>query len=153
MLPVFTKGQNLLIDEQTGKYAKQAVIEVENQPKQLIYKKAVEWITLNYKSANDVIQLKDESEGKIILKGNFSSNMYMKAGLIEHTLILEFKDNKFRYSYTDLAYYSAGSGKMPFEGNLMSKKKLLSNTEQDIDNSIKSLSEYIFKSYNSKDDW
>ena len=152
-LSSFAFGQNLIIDEETGKYSQKAVVEINNLTKKDIYSKAIEWITLNYKSADDVIQSKDSENGKIILKGNFSTSLFMKQGWIKHTLILEFKDNKFRYAYTDLSYYSTGSGEVPFEKNMMSKKKVLAETEQNIESSIKDLTGHIKKTNDTQDDW
>lgn len=147
--PFLCLSQNLAIDKESGKYTKQQVVEIENKLKDDLFNKTIEWITLNYNSADDVIQLKDKELGKIIVKGNFSSNMYMKKGWINHTLVLDFKDNKFRYKYTDFSYYSTGSGEMPFESSIMSKKKLLKTTEEKIDNSILNLKEHLIK---NKDD-
>lgn len=151
-LPNILFSQDLKIDEDTGLYSKSSVIEVEKMTKTEIYKKALEWLTLNYKSANDVIQLKDEESGKIILKGNFSTGIFLKEGFLRHTLILDFKDERFRYNYTSLSYYSPGSGEIPFEKGMALKKKILAETESKIDDSIKSLSEYIIKN-KSKEDW
>ncbi len=153
LLPIMIYGQELKIDDETGKYTKKAVVEIDNMTQNEIYKKAIEWITLNYKSADDVIQLKDESIGKIIIKGNFSTGIFMKQGWIRHTLILDFKNNKFRYTYTDLSYFSTGSGDIAFEKRMMSKKKILAETESDIDKSMLELKDYIIKSNNSDDDW
>ncbi|MBT6997699.1 MAG: DUF4468 domain-containing protein [Prolixibacteraceae bacterium] len=147
--PFICFSQNLEIDKESGKYTKQEVIEIENKSKDDLFNKTIEWITLNYNSADDVIQLKDKELGKIIIKGNFSSSMYMKQGWINHTLVLDFKDNKLRYKYTDFSYYSTGSGEMPFEKSMMSKKKMLKETEEKIDNSILSLKEHLIK---DKDD-
>ncbi len=143
--PFLCLSQNLEIDKESGKYTKQQVIEIENKLKDDLFNKTIEWITLNYNSADDVIQLKDKELGKIIVKGNFSSNMYMKKGWINHTLVLDFKDNKFRYKYSDFSYYSTGSGEMPFESSIMSKKKLLKTTDAKIDNSMLNLKEHIIK--------
>lgn len=145
-------GQAITINEETGKYTKQEVIEFDSISKDELFNKAIEWITLNYNSANDVIQLSDKETGKIILKGNFSTNLWWKQGWIRHTLILEFKDNRFRYTYTDLSYYSAGSGEVSFEGKMAGKKKALAETEENIDNSIASLTNYIKKPI-QEDDW
>lgn len=143
--PLLSLSQSLDIDKESGKYTKQEVIEIENKLKDDLFNKTIEWIILNYNSADDVIQLKDKELGKIIVKGNFSSNMYMKKGWINHTLIFEFKDNKFRYKYTDFSYYSTGSGEMPFESSIMSKKKLLKTTDAKIDNSMLNLKEHIIQ--------
>lgn len=146
-------GQGLTIDEESGKYSQKDIVEIENITKKDIYSKTIEWITLNYKSADDVIQLKDAENGKIILKGNFSTSLFMKQGWIKHTLIIEFKDNKFRYTYTDLSYYSTGSGEVLFEKSMMSKKKVIAETNQNIESSINELTAYIKKAKDSDDDW
>ncbi len=152
LTPLILMSQELKLDEKTGLYIKSDVIDVESLTKVELYKKTLEWIAINYKSAEDVIQFKDEESAKIILKGNFSTGLFMKQGWIRHTLILEFKDNKFRYTYTNLSYYSSGSGEMNFENSMISKKKILAETESDIENSIKSLTNSI-KNNNTKEDW
>lgn len=154
ILPKVLMGQGLKIDEETGKYTKRATVEIDSMAKVQIFKNAVEWIALNYKSANDVIQLKDEEGGKIILKGSFSTGLFMKQGWIRHTLALDFKDNKFRYTYTDLSYFSTGSGEVLLESkNLYNKKKAWLETESQIDKSMLSLKEYILKNKKIKDNW
>jgi len=152
-LPTTLFAQELKINEETGKYTKEAVVNIDSMKMIDIYKKTVEWIAINYKSANDVIQLKDADIGKIILKGNFSTDAFMKQGWIKHTLIIDFKDNKFKYSYSDFSYYSSGSGEIEFEKSMMSKKKIVSETEADIDSSISSLKAYILKSNKNNVDW
>lgn len=117
-----------------------------------LFKKALEWIAINYKSAKDVIQFSSPEDKKIILKGNYSVSLFMKQGWVKHTLTLEFKDGKYRYAYNDLSYYSPGSGDMPFEGNMLSKKKVLSTTDQKIMQSIKDLTAYIGEG-TKKSDW
>ena len=43
-----------------------------------LYNKALSWVAINYNSANDVVQLKDKAEGRIICKGtgSFFSMLY-----------------------------------------------------------------------------
>lgn len=123
-------AQKIEIDDKTELYTKQGVIDIENTSKSDIFNKAVEWLTVNYKSAKDVIQLKDNEAGKIIIKGTYSTSLYMKKGWIHHTLVLDFKDNKFRYTYSNFAYYSTGSGEVAFESPMMGRKKALKETEQ-----------------------
>ncbi|AOC94607.1 hypothetical protein BB050_01480 [Flavobacterium anhuiense] len=148
-----SSAQTIEKDSVSGLYQTQGILEFENLKADLIFSKAKEWITLNYRSANDVIQLADKESLKIINKGNFKSDMFMKEGSIFHTLILEFKDGKLRYTYTDFSYYSKGSGELSFESkNLAFKKSLIKSTEKDIKESIEKLKKYIQNS-NKKDDW
>lgn len=97
---VFSQAYNAEINGKT------LVINVDSLKTQEIQSKVLAWIALNYKSANDVIQL--NSQDKIIVKGNFSidSNKpfpelfskkiyYVPAHIVfEHTLIVSIKDNK-----------------------------------------------------------
>jgi len=136
---------------ESGIYQMQGVEPIDSLGSDQLFDKCREWVALTYKSSNDVIQLADKENGKIICKGNFPTNMFMKQGNIEHTLILELKDKRFRYTYTNFAYYSAGSGRLPFEGAMMGKRKIIAETERDINDSISGLKKHFSNSKN--DDW
>ena len=86
----FTIAQELVIDE-SGKYFNQQIISINEKDTEKLFDKTMEWIAINYKSAQDVIQYSDKESGKIICKGNFSVNLFMKDGWISHTLSLEIK--------------------------------------------------------------
>lgn len=142
--------QDLKIDS-TGKYSASAVVEV-SATKDELFNRAKQWIALRYTSANNVIQLSDKENGEIICKGNFAVNLFMKQGWIKHTLILEFKDNKFRYTFTDLSYFSFGSGEFPFESKSMGfKKKITGAAENNIEESISGLTAAL--NNKSNDNW
>lgn len=133
LIPFLSGAQELKTDSLTGKYMITAVIPVDSLNKENLFAKAKEWIALTYRNANDVVQLSDKDAGKIICKGGFSTNLFLKQGWLMYTLILEFKDNRFRYTYTDFAYYSNGSGAMDFESKSLGfKKKLFKETEDDV---------------------
>jgi len=79
------------------------VVEIPGKTADQLYAKANEWFALTFKSANDVIQLNDPAEKKIIGKGvkrisypdgrnqsELQLNMYF-------TLMVQFKDGKYRY--------------------------------------------------------
>jgi hypothetical protein len=152
-LITFAFGQTLKLDSLSNKYLSTGTVFVDSIKKDILFLKAKEWIALNYKSANDVIQLADKETCKIILKGAFSTSMFMKEGWLEHTLVLDFKDGKFKYSYTDFSYYSSGSGKMNFESKSLGfKKKIFTKTEENISSSIESLKRY-FQDYIKSKDW
>lgn len=145
-------SQELKINTETGKYEKIGVVSIDSTSKSVLFKKAIEWISTKYRSSN-VIQFKDEESGKVIVKGNFAVSLFMKQGFIKHTLILEFKDNRFRYNYSDLSYYSNGSGEMNFEGSMGFKSKIISETEKNIDSSILDMTNFIKKDNKKSDNW
>jgi hypothetical protein len=154
LLSATTFGQNIKLDSLSGKYQSEGIVHVDSLTKENLFTKAQEWIALNYKSGKDVIQLADKDNAKIILKGNFTTSMFMKEGYIGHTLIMEFKDGRFRYTYTDFSYESAGSGKMNFESkNMGFKKKIISKTEQNIVTSIESIKKYMVQNSKKNNDW
>jgi len=145
-------SQTITQDSLTGKYQSQGIKKIDSLlSKGEIYSRTNEWIALNFKSSNDVIQLADKETGKIIGKGSFKTNMFMKEGWIEYTFLLEFKDGKIRYTYTDFFYSSVGSGRMAFEGSMISKKKVIQTTEENIKSSLSNLKTYIKQSVGNKD--
>ncbi len=77
------------------------VVEIPNKAADKLYYKAKEWIALNFRSANNVIQLDDSKNLKIIAKGSMQVYYVMKKTKISHyvlfTLMTDFKDNKYRY--------------------------------------------------------
>jgi hypothetical protein len=150
----FSTAQTIQIDSLTNVYQSKMVIQMDTLKKDLLYNKTKEWLTIYYKSANDVIQLADKESYKIIVKGNFTTNLFMKEGLIGHTLIIDFKDGKIRCIYSDFSYSSTGSGNIAFESNSLGfKKKIFLETEDNIKASIDNLKNYILQNNNKNDDW
>src|SRR3954463_13456082 len=80
LLSATTFGQNIKLDSLSGKYQSEGIVHVDSLTKENLFTKAQEWIALNYKSGKDVIQLADKDNAKIILKGNFTTSMFMKEG-------------------------------------------------------------------------
>ncbi|TPE43942.1 DUF4468 domain-containing protein [Pontibacter mangrovi] len=154
---LIVSAQSIELDATTGKYQVQAVEELSsNLSKDELFTKAKQWIALNYKSANDVIQLADQENGKIICRGNFSTNLFMKKGWIEHTMILDFKDGKMRYTFTDFVYTSPGSGDYPFESKWAKgyRTKAHAETEANVKGSVASLKDYLAGTAAASDnDW
>ena len=143
LITTLTWGQEIEINPETGKCFVEEVVQIENQLEaDILFTKAQEWVSINYVSAQAVVQYADNN--KIILKGSFSTNMFMKEGWLKHTLILQFKDGRFKYNFTDLVYTSMGTGDMAFESKKMGfKKKIYKTTEGNILASIKSLTKYF----------
>lgn len=102
---------DLPIDSSTNKITYSGVVNIDSTSKNDLYAKAKEWVALAFKSANDVIQLDDAPNGKLIAKGItvIKSGKY-PAGNINFTLKIETKDNKYRYEITDLHHTDGGTG-------------------------------------------
>ena len=150
-----SNSQKLSIDSLTNTY--QTVIKLDfdsSIEKSVLYGKVKEWIALNYKSAKDVIQYEDNTnKDKIIVRGNFKTSLFMKEGWIEHTIIFDFKKGRTRVTFKDFSYYSQGSGRIAFEQSRVSKKKVISETEQQIEESILSIKKLISQNKSGHDDW
>ena len=89
-IPLITFGQEL--NKDSNGYSE--VVEVELTKKE-IHQKAIEWVALNYKSANDVIQL--NTEDKLVLKGNYTFTYPTgEAYIIRNTTTISIRENKYK---------------------------------------------------------
>lgn len=98
-------------DDETGKYTYQGVAKVEGVDADVLYSRAKAWIATAYTSANDVIQLDDQEAGRIIVKGNFPFTALGNEFWIDHTLTVEIRDSRYRYTLTDFVV----DGRRPME--------------------------------------
>ena len=103
---IFCQALQIARDTSTGLVSYTEIVYADSLSKRELFGRALEWITLNYKSANNVIQLKDEDRGKIILKGNFKeTKMFRDVSLdvtVEHTIIISVKDGRSKIQITDI---------------------------------------------------
>lgn len=148
--------QVLEINSETGKLESTSIIAVDSVSKEELFSKVLSWIALNYRSANDVIQLQDKENGQIIAKAIFaplSGGMaFMSAGA-RHTLIFDIKDSKVRMTYTNLIYTTNGSDYKSFDEKFAGKGKIVSLTETRIQQSIQNFTDFIRKKSVKKSDW
>lgn len=95
------------------------IVKVDSLKKKEIYGKLKEWISINYKSANDVVQL--DTEDKIIVKGNFTVNYSImntsQTLRVINTLIFSIKDYRYMIDLklNEMYNVSYPSVKMGFE--------------------------------------
>ena len=91
-IPLVSFGQKL--NKDSNGYTE--VVEVELSKKE-IHQKINEWIALNYKSAQDVIQL--NTVDKIVTKGNYSFQSAFASGTsygVRNILTFSIRDNKYK---------------------------------------------------------
>lgn len=92
------------------------VVEIPNVKKDELYRRAIFWISDNFRSANNVIQLQDKENGQIIAKGSieYGAKPFMPgtnySGYFTFTLNFECKDNKYRYSITRMTHEASFVG-------------------------------------------
>jgi hypothetical protein len=80
-----------------------------------LYSRAKAWFAETYKSAQDVIQLDDRENGKIIGKGsmrytNNSLSGDASSGWIRYTIIVQVKDGKYKYTLENFYHESLEPG-------------------------------------------
>ncbi len=107
LFPNFISGQtpDLPVDKESGLITYREVINSEGSADDL-YVRALSWINEEFKNAADVTKIRDRSNG--IIKGiyrfkiyNDDKNTKIQAGVIEYSFILEFKEGRYRYIFTE----------------------------------------------------
>ena len=98
--------QTFKIEEETGKIKFQEVVEDTGTQEQL-FNRCVYFINDFYKDPSRVTTIRDLASGKI--EGNYRFRIYtteknvkVDAGLINYTFVIEMKDNKYRYTISDI---------------------------------------------------
>ncbi|MFO7369688.1 MAG: DUF4468 domain-containing protein [Bacteroidales bacterium] len=149
----------LAIDPSTGKYATSGVISVDSKSKLQLMEGAYKWLTevkfVNTLGSKGIVM--DESVfGRIVVSQYYMSSPLTYNSKVRYTLILEFKDGRFRYEFTDL-FYLAVAKRKDFESAETSEDKLLigkflieSNTY--ITGFISEISAYL-ANYNEDSSW
>jgi hypothetical protein len=92
------------------------IFEVKGKNKSELYSNINKWISINYNSSKDVIQMNDKESGTVIIKGinevNYTNKIttkgvfksiqehLIKVNRFNHLIEINIKDNKFRIIYT-----------------------------------------------------
>lgn len=106
------------VDEVTGMIIYRDVIETEGSKEEL-FNRAISWISDNYKNAASVTSRRDFESG--IIEGDHRFKIYsttedstsVELGTILYNFTLEFKNGRYRYTYTDFAM--KGASRIPLE--------------------------------------
>jgi hypothetical protein len=142
--PAPLAAQKLGLDKATGKYTYFGVGLIGSQSKDSTYIKTLEWVKFNYKAPKEVIQLADRKNYKIVLSGNFKTNVTKKEAYIGYRINLECREGRLAYTFTDFNYFTLGSGRINFEeNNLPTRKKMIKDTQKKIEKLVNSLTSYI----------
>ncbi|WP_372744269.1 DUF4468 domain-containing protein [Lutibacter sp.] len=96
LMPILSFSQ-LVLNETKTDVIFEKIYEV-NKTKKEIHQKAMEWIAINFKDANEVVKL--NTTEKVITKGNFnldvSSHQYSFVATIKFIMEISFKENKYK---------------------------------------------------------
>ena len=103
-LCVKAQSQNIIppTDSVTHRIAYQAVVYSPGSKDQL-YDKGLNWMAITFKSSNDVIQIKDKDNGKIVGTMVIQPDE-PRIGLVYVNITLLFKDGRYKYIITNFDY-------------------------------------------------
>jgi hypothetical protein len=84
----------------------EGVVTIDSIPKDELYRKIREWVSLNYNSSNDVIQYEDANDASLIVKGthkyivgSYDPNIEISTTCaVDHTLQVECREGRFKVS-------------------------------------------------------
>ena len=122
-----TNAQEYKLEEKTVT----GVFEVKEKTKSEIFASINKWVSINYNSAKNVVQMNDLESGTIIIKGIneviyknsmkelYPNNKYVKEyerTKYNHLIEINIKDNRFRiiYKITDIASDDVGYNSLTF---------------------------------------
>lgn len=96
LIPLVSYAQELNYDN--GSYSKVFQTEKSNEE---VYQRAREWIAINFKSANDVLQL--DTKEKLIVKGSMPFQVYSKSYVFDFVgyfmLTVSIRDGRFKVDF------------------------------------------------------
>lgn len=110
---------SFVVDTTTSKYSFTEVVRVENNTKDELFSKAKEWVTHNFKSAKDVLQMDDRIAGEIICKGwtdifidgetilGINTSTFVK---MNFTVEIKTKEGRYKYNISNISYQAHPSG-------------------------------------------
>lgn len=123
-------AQELEMDSTTGKWMYRKVVVLDSMKASDLYERSRQWIARAYMSADDVIQYENKEEGKLMGRGYWKMAMSLNNEKKEHVIIIECKDGRVRYTFTDFVRetYSTtlGRERKPLE-SIKFMKKLAQN--------------------------
>jgi hypothetical protein len=105
---------NIPLIDSAGNIYYSEVISVDSAAASELYSRAKLLVATIYKSGKDVTQLNDDEQKRIVTKGNFLINepifMSTAAMRINHQMILQCKDNKYKVDISTLGYTGSVNG-------------------------------------------
>ena len=152
--PSFLVAQNLPINFETKKVEYTGIKDVDASKAEL-FTRAKDWASTTFNSSEDLIQTRDEDYLAIqglalidytILDQNASEAIEVP---MHFTLALDFADNKYRYTFTDIYFENSNdpsSTIIPIEETVLSRKE----QEEIIDEHLNSSEPNLSKSEHQK---
>ena len=87
------------------------VVNINNKSADKLFNASREWFALNFQTAKDEVKLADNATKVFIVKGERKETVLIKKIKVKikmkFTLKLQFKDDRFKYEFTDIEYHNA----------------------------------------------
>lgn len=153
-----------------GKIIYEGVVSVDSTKQSELQRAAKKWFIDTYKSSKDVIGLDepDEIMGKGVIKTTHQAGfMTMYQIDVQHTVDLQFKDGKYRYSITDFRtkFVVPGIGNVPPRmvditleewadgSHKNNERKYITKVDAEMKTLIQSLESALKSASKAKKDW
>lgn len=109
LIPGICTSQELSFDEDTEKIIFTEVVEVTEVKADELFSRGRQWFAESYKSANNVLQMDDARNGKLIGKAfnTIKANTYIGTETFVkmwYTIKVFVKDGRYKYEVTDIEY-------------------------------------------------
>lgn len=162
LLNITYSQTDLPVDEDSGLITYKDVVDQEGNPEEL-FAWAIEWANEYFKNPENVIRSKENNKIKglhrFTIQNVDEDGNKTKAGIIQYNFILEFKDEKYRYTLTEFVLKQAS--KIPVEkwldkdgaNYLPVWETYLQQVDEFAKDWIKNLSEGMLPKVEKDDDW
>lgn len=117
---------NCKLDFEGNKLTLIGVDTIPGVSSDILYERALIWISETYKNPGAVIRSKDKDAGIIILNG------YSFDSITKSRLELRFKDNRYRWILTDIIYDGIGTRIPPRRAEIVPRYSKLNNEQKEL---------------------
>jgi len=137
----------------SGKYEITGIVSIDSLTKAQLFDITYDWLT-NVKYSSAGVKWIDISHGPMIVKQYFKPlppNVGYASMKIRFVLTIDFKDGKFKYTYTNFYYYTLSEGNKIFfepefkDNDKDERLKIIDEVEKYVQTSIDELIAYIKK--------
>lgn len=84
------------------------VVEFSGMSQDEIYQSAEDWIARSFRSANDVVQLRDPENGRLVGQGTGSEVIAFYNRYFDYTMIIDIREGRMRVQYENVRSRTVG---------------------------------------------
>jgi hypothetical protein len=142
------------------------VVTVDETDKSELFRRAMIWVKSYYKNPTGFIEEMDSVNGKLVMKPQFATYRTLKnqvkaqSAIIKYTLVLGFKDGKYRYEIKDVnrkeaSYFPIEKLFNESDPNVVDNYSTLTQADLEFEALIKDLKVAMLEPSNKvkKDEW